>query len=293
MTKPKEFWKIQQPDYWAEVWQQASCYMRKNHTPTDDLKKTVAMWNNRASNFAKNTAREQNQARQQAVFDFLDSCGVNFDGMNVLDIGCGPGNYTLSLAKKAANVWALDPAVSMLDILKERAENEGIDNITYVNLPWEEINLKQEGWLGKFDMVFASMTPGVNDKETLEKVINASRGYCFVSKFAGQRRNNLQEKLWQQIFGEPWSDHSMDIIYPFNLVYSMGYFPSLKFVAANWINEEKMEETIEKLTDWLSGYMDITPGLSREVHRFVISESVNGLVKEVVKANIGMMVWRL
>lgn len=293
MTESKEFGKIQQPDYWAEVWQQASCYMRKHRNQADNLEKTVTIWNNRAESFAENTARDQNQARQQAVFDFLDFCGVNVDGMNVLDIGCGPGNYTIPLAKKAAHVWALDPAVSMLDILRERAAEEGVFNITYINQAWEEVDLDREAWSGNFDLVFASMTPGVNDKETLEKMMNASRGYCYVSKFAGQRRNNLQEKLWQLLFREAWSDFSMDIIFPFNLLYAMGYFPSLKFIAANWVNEETVEETIEKLKDWLSGYIEITPELFEIINKFVLGESVNGLVKEEVAANIGMMICRV
>lgn len=259
----------------------------------NNLNKNISMWNNRANSFAQNTAKEKNKARQKEVFDFLDYCGVKLAGMDVLDLGCGPGNYTIPLAKRARHVWALDPASNMLNIVRDRAEKEGIINITYINKPWEEINLAREGWLGKFDLVFASMTPGVNDKETMEKMIRASKGYCFVSKFAGQRSNSLQEKLWQLVFRETWSNLSMDIIYPFNLVYSMGYFPSLKFITANWVNEETVEETIEKLKDWLSGYIDITADLLETIHKIVLGESVNGLVKEEVAANIGMMIWRV
>lgn len=64
----------------------------------------------------------------------------------------------------------------MLEILEERAKKEGVFNITYINRPWEEVGLDKEGWSGKFDLVFASMTPGINDKETLEKMISENLG---------------------------------------------------------------------------------------------------------------------
>lgn len=63
-------------------------------------------------------------------------------------------------------------------------------------------------------------------------------------KFAGQRSNSLQEKVMaKNCFTKP----GPILIYPFNLVYAMGYFPPLKFVTANWVNEESVEEMIGKL----------------------------------------------
>lgn len=129
---------------------------------------------------------------------------------------------------------ALDPASNMLEILKERAEKEGVFNIAF-----------------------------------------------------------LQEKLWPKLFQEAWSDLSMDIIFPFNLVYAMGYFPSLRLINAKWVNEESVEKTTGKLRDWLAGYTDITPAVLESLHEFVVNESVNGLVKEEVETNIGMMVWQV
>jgi len=293
MPYGNEFEKNKMVDFWAEAWEQAGNIRSKQKQPAKDLQRTVAMWNNRAAGFAKNTTKKDSQTRVEAVLAFLDYCGVKTAGMTVLDIGCGPGNYTIPLAKRAAHVWALDPASNMLEILKERAEKEGVFNIACINRPWEEVELDKEGWLGKFDLVFASMTPGINDKETLEKMIKASKGYCYLSRFAGQRRNNLQEKLWQKLFQEAWSDLSMDIIFPFNLVYAMGYFPSLRFINAKWVNEESVEETTGKLRDWLAGYTDITPAVLESLHEFVVNESVNGLVKEEVETNIGMMVWQV
>jgi 2-polyprenyl-3-methyl-5-hydroxy-6-metoxy-1,4-benzoquinol methylase len=48
-------------------------------------------------------------------------------GKTVLDIGCGPGHYGVTLAREgAARVVLLDPAKEMLGIARERAEKAGV-----------------------------------------------------------------------------------------------------------------------------------------------------------------------
>jgi SAM-dependent methyltransferase len=56
----------------------------------------------------------------------------------VLDIGCGPGTLTLPLAKIAKTVTAVDTSSGMLQTLKKEAENNGLQNITYVNKFWRD-----------------------------------------------------------------------------------------------------------------------------------------------------------
>lgn len=72
-------------------------------------------------------------------------------GMTVCDLGCGNGFYTLPLAKligAKGHVLAVDIQPEMLSLLRERAENEGIENITPIlgsvfdpRLPDESVDL--------------------------------------------------------------------------------------------------------------------------------------------------------
>ncbi|MEK7582644.1 MAG: methyltransferase domain-containing protein [Patescibacteria group bacterium] len=53
-------------------------------------------------------------------------------GMNVADFGCGGGHFTFMLAKKVGEngkVYALDVQATPLDMVKERARVEGVENI--------------------------------------------------------------------------------------------------------------------------------------------------------------------
>lgn len=47
----------------------------------------------------------------------------------LLDAGCGTGQYTLPLARRAQRVVALDPSSSMLDYLRRRLADERVANV--------------------------------------------------------------------------------------------------------------------------------------------------------------------
>lgn len=50
-------------------------------------------------------------------------------GEAILDVGCGTGQYTLPVARKAARVVAIDPSRPMLEHLERRAAAEGVANV--------------------------------------------------------------------------------------------------------------------------------------------------------------------
>jgi len=52
---------------------------------------------------------------------------------NIIDFGCGTGELTVELAKACKNIYAIDVSECMLNILKEKAEYQNINNIKYFN----------------------------------------------------------------------------------------------------------------------------------------------------------------
>lgn len=282
--------KVRQAEFWEELWNQSD---PQGKQPVD-RDKSIAMWNNRARRFAHNTANNQdNIARRELVFRFLADCGVELKGATVLDIGAGPGNYALPMAKVAKEVVVLDPAPNMLEIIKQRAEASGLSNISYISTPWEDIDLDALGWRGKFDLVFASVVPGVKDVPTLAKMIAASRKYCYLSKFAGERKNNIQHKIWQRLMGKSRNLHSMDVFLPWNLLYAWGYFPHTKFVASNWENKEPIEMMEKRMCDWFARFDDLPANYRQVIRQVLEEEAVNGMVTEKVNSHLGLMVWHV
>jgi cyclopropane fatty-acyl-phospholipid synthase-like methyltransferase len=49
------------------------------------------------------------------------------EGKSALDIGCGPGHYSIALAKKGlAEVWGMDFAPAMIELAEKKAELAGV-----------------------------------------------------------------------------------------------------------------------------------------------------------------------
>jgi excisionase family DNA binding protein len=71
----------------------------------------------------------------------------------VADIGAGTGYLTLELAKKAAQVFAVDNSSQMLSIAREEAGKAGITNIRFLEGNAEKLPLEP----GTVDLVYANM----------------------------------------------------------------------------------------------------------------------------------------
>lgn len=62
----------------------------------------------------------------------------------IADIGCGPGYFTIPAARLSnAPVYGVDVSSEMLRLLKEKAEDEGITNIAFVESTAEHTTLPE------------------------------------------------------------------------------------------------------------------------------------------------------
>ncbi len=57
---------------------------------------------------------------------------------DVLDVGGGAGRYALPLATRSRHVTVVEPSEDSVELLKERAAEAGLANITVINESWEE-----------------------------------------------------------------------------------------------------------------------------------------------------------
>jgi ubiquinone/menaquinone biosynthesis C-methylase UbiE len=92
-------------------------------------------------------------------------------GDHVLEIGCGTGNLALSMAKKGAEVEALDVSPDMLEEARKRIKSKGLES--RVNLHLLDVTQAGESFEpGSFDvivatLVFSELSPE-KQKQTLD-----------------------------------------------------------------------------------------------------------------------------
>lgn len=90
-----------------------------------------AYWDKRALGFSRH-AGVSNYAQE-----FVELCRIN-PNWTVLDVGCGSGSLTVDIARHAREVTGIDISSVMLDLLEERARNEGANNVNTIKAAWED-----------------------------------------------------------------------------------------------------------------------------------------------------------
>ncbi len=128
-----------------------------------------------------------------AVLDKLRRAGADFAGRDVLDIGCGTGNYGLLFAGQARRVLCLDFSGEMLAVLRREAAAAGLSNVETELASFPDYEPGPRA--GSFDLVFASMTPAVRTPADVEKMERLCRGACVYIGWAGRRESPVSDAL--------------------------------------------------------------------------------------------------
>lgn len=111
---------------------------------------------NRFDNAAANwNSNPQVQLRAEKMIEKISQEVSLSPVLNILDYGCGTGTLTVLLAERAGKVTAVDSSAGMLDVLKQRIEQQQINNISIVNCDYSD---KMFAELGEFDIAVSVMT---------------------------------------------------------------------------------------------------------------------------------------
>jgi 2-polyprenyl-3-methyl-5-hydroxy-6-metoxy-1,4-benzoquinol methylase len=129
-------------------------------------------------------------------------------GKTVIDIGCGPGHYSVALAAQgAARVLGVDFAPGMIDISRKRAEAAGVsDRCTFELGDFLDVSRDE-----KFDyaIVMGFMDYIEDAGALMRKVLRVCRGKAFFSfpadggPLAWQRRMRYKSRCELYMYTEP------------------------------------------------------------------------------------------
>ena len=196
---------------WGLLWQQAR--IKKNRRS-----KGAADWDKKAASFARRTARSI------YIGKFIELLEPQPD-WSVLDIGCGPGTLALPIASCVRKVTGLDFSGKMLEIVDNKADGQGLNNIATHKLSWED-DWQQHG-IKPHDVAIASRSLAVDD---LKKAINrlnsfATKKICITDRV----KHGPMDPAAFAAVGRPLNS-GPDYIYTLNLLYQMGYLASVSFI---------------------------------------------------------------
>ncbi|WFA85037.1 class I SAM-dependent methyltransferase [Paenibacillus amylolyticus] len=236
---------------WEEAWKNRprSSKYKKKSVPSN-IEEAFERW---ARDYHAQSFTEEGKQRSERIMGWIENQGVEFAGLSILDIGAASGIFTIPFAEKGASVTAVEPSELLVSLMKETIPPALESKIEIVNERYEEISIKDKGWEKKYDFAFASMCPAMSDWETIEQAINCARKYVYISTMAGHKEHTLMDEL-KDVLGVTSSHQVGDMGYIQQLLYLKGY--SYTMIITREVNsfEVPVEETIEKLPEWLNTY---------------------------------------
>lgn len=271
--------------YFENLWQTI-------HGPHSDKE---AYWDGRADFFNARMHTDDRRDSRERLVDRLTRHGILQPGHSVLDIGCGAGKHALAFARTAAQVVGTDISARALSFAAENAAEAGLANISFVKGDWEQLSLAEHQWENRFDLVFAAMCPGIGSKAALEKMIQASRGYCLISLFAS-REDSLRGQLAAHCGLAGQGPHhggaAVSSVYCiFNLLWLLGYYPEIRLEEVCWQQEFSPEEALRHYSAMLAAPDSLSAGQQSKLEEYLARQVRDGKISESVKARIAWIGW--
>lgn len=271
-------------EYWKNKWSEAQLesslapgYQRKDNWE--------AFWDRYAPRYARDNRERLPFFRQ--ITNHLFGEGVFSEGSRVLDIGCGPGTFAIPLALQGAEVFGLDSAYKMLEVLQQEADFHGIGNRIYpLHNSWMALPETRE-----YDLIIGANTPAIKDYDSLMRMNRLSGNKCCLISFTGSYHSRFRRDIWQHMMEAPLMSRAFDIQYPFNILYLEGCYPNTRFFPFRWETRDPVEEVIEHYTEYFTLFGVQGEEAAGRIRDFVTEKTDRQTLHDVQEGVMAVIWW--
>jgi len=272
----------------TECWKKAAA----NGLTVLDEGRMAEFWNKRSGNYANNIGKDKRRKRTDEILEFLEESGFKPEGSRVLDIGCGPGTLSLPLARLGAEVTALDISSGMLDRLKDAVKKESLP-VDVIECSWWTADIDELGFRNEYDLVIASMTPGIRDVDNFDMMMACSKNLCYYSNFLRRVEDKAYRDIRSSILGESSGNNMNGIIFPFMYLYLSDYSPSFRINHSEWKEELNWKEAAEQAIGFIGRGRDFDDNTKEKIMDYYQNASSDGIYSSESDVYTGMMVWKI
>lgn len=234
---------------WEKVWKDES------DLKIDRMKKNgidpTRSFDHKAKTFNEQSFSEEGKKRTKRIMNWLEGQGVQFENCSILDIGAASGVFSVPFAERGARVTAVETSPSLIELLEENISNFTEDQVEIVPVPFEDIDVEAKGWNQAFDLVFVSMSPVIKNWESVEKVLQCARKFCYISMPVLHTEHSLAKEVWPLVTGQPYHSNLTEMGYLLHLLYLKGYAYESLITQEGKTKEVSKEAALQEAMTWL------------------------------------------
>lgn len=165
---------------WQAAYDKASFYKSEQNT--------IDYWNRAAASQSSGLGSHEHI---EALLSFLKSRGVLAEAESIIDIGCGCGDYTASIAKLCERIVAVDSSLEMLKRCEERCKAIGCENVAFINEDYMDYPDSE-----KFDIVLACLNPATYCPSGFGKLVRMAKQYIVYFSMDIPIGDNIDESVY-------------------------------------------------------------------------------------------------
>ena len=264
-----------------EIWKKNGAYATETAS---------TLWNNRADNFGK---KKLPSFEDNHFLQLIKRRVELTPEITSLDIGCGTGIYSMALASQIGTAVGCDVADRMIDIAEKSAQTNNVSNVKFLCVDWQTADINVLAYKKNFDIVFAHMTPAVNDFITLDKMVACANKHCFMRK--PTRRTDRVRDPVLALLGlsrrNNGSDDSMEYI--FSYLWNMGFEPRYHYQSGIMGSEQTVQEAMDWCIGWAKMQRELTKTDEAAALEYLESIAVDGVVSEHIETTYVTIDWAI
>jgi SAM-dependent methyltransferase len=250
---------------WEQAWKEDPQAMgNKMKRAGIDLTRS---FDHKAKTFNEEVFSEAGRRRAERIALWIEGQGVNFDGISVLDVGAASGGFSVPFADRGASVTAVEPCLPLVELLEANTAELNRDQVRVSIVPqaFEDIDVAEKGWEQAFDLVFVSMCPTIIDWDSVERVLNCARQFCYISLPAGGFQHSLMNEVLPLLSGRKSGAETSDMAYLLHLLYLKGYAYESIVTREMKTTELSPEAAIEEVMAMLAHHHEVRDESSRKI----------------------------
>ena len=128
------------------------------------------------------------------IVDYLFEEGVFQEEDHILEIGSGPGTYSLKIAPRVKTITCIDSSESMLKRLTDGASSNGLDNVRCIKADWDEYKSDRI-----YDSCIATLCPGSGAPESIHRMESSAERACALVSWVTNHGDELDALIWKEL----------------------------------------------------------------------------------------------